>query len=61
MPHAVVIRAAGGLDQIGWEDVPASLPQAGEVLIRVEAAGAAFGDVLLRRGVAGGRFPATPG
>ena len=61
MPHKVVIRAAGGLEQIGWEAGPAPVPQRGEVLIRVEAAGAAFGDVLLRRGVAGGRFPVTPG
>ena len=61
MPHAVVIRASGGLEQIRWETVPAPVPQEGEVLVRVEAAGAAFGDVLLRRGVAGGRFPVTPG
>ena len=61
MPQRVVIRAAGGLDQVGWDEAPASPPRPGEVLVRVEAAGAAFGDVLLRRGLAGGRFPVTPG
>ena len=57
----MVIRAAGGLEQIGWEEAPITEPGAGQVRVRVEMAGAAFGDVLLRRGVAGGRFPATPG
>lgn len=61
MSHRVIIRAAGGLEKIGWEEVPIVKPQDGEVLVRVEMAGAAFGDVLLRRGVAGSRFPVTPG
>ncbi len=60
-PHRVVIRAVGGLEEIGWEEAPITKPEAGQVRVRVEFAGAAFGDVLLRRGVAGGRFPVTPG
>ena len=40
-PHRVVIRAAGGLDQIGWEDAPIAEPGMGQVRVRVEAAGAA--------------------
>lgn len=61
MNHKVSIRAAGGLEQIVWVEAAVPTPAEGEVLVRVEAAGAAFGDVLLRRGVAGGRFPVTPG
>lgn len=59
--RSVVIRAVGGPEQIVWEEAPNITPREGEVLVRVETAGSAFGDILLRRGVAGGRFPATPG
>ena len=59
--HRVLIRAVGGPEQIVWEEAPGITPREGEVLVRVETAGVAFGDVLLRRGVAGGRFPVTPG
>lgn len=61
MNHKVSIERAGGPEQIIWVEAPEPTPAEGEVLVRVEAAGVAFGDVLLRRGVAGGRFPVTPG
>ncbi len=61
MNHKVIIRAAGGLDQLAVIEEPVPTPKPGEALIRIEAAGAAFGDVLMRRGVAGGKFPQTPG
>lgn len=61
MNHKVSIEHAGGPERIIWVEAPKPMPAEREVLVRVEAAGVAFGDVLLRRGVAGGRFPVTPG
>ena len=61
MPHKIGIHAAGGLEQVDWKVVSAPVPGRGELLIRIEAAGAALGDVLLRREAAGRRFPLPPG
>jgi NADPH:quinone reductase-like Zn-dependent oxidoreductase len=57
----VVISAAGGPENVVWQEAATSSPKEREVLVRVELAGAAFGDILLRRGVTGDRFPVTPG
>ena len=37
------------------------VPGPGEAKVRILAAGAAYGDVLLRRGLADGRFSVKPG
>ncbi|MBC7938709.1 MAG: alcohol dehydrogenase catalytic domain-containing protein, partial [Chitinophagaceae bacterium] len=57
----IVFKRAGGPDQLALEEAPDCAPGSGEVRIRVLATGVAFGDILLRRGLAGGRFPVTPG
>ncbi len=61
MNRKVVIRRAGGLDEIELVEEAEPVPGPGEAKIRILAAGAAYGDVLLRSGLAGGRFPVTPG
>ena len=61
MNRKVVIRHAGGPDQIEIVEEVEPVPGPGEAKVRILAAGAAYGDVLLRRGLAGGRFPVTPG
>ncbi len=61
MNRKIIIRRPGGLDQIEVVEGDEPIPAPGEAKIRVRAAGAAYGDVFLRRGLAGGRFPATPG
>ncbi|MPZ94717.1 MAG: zinc-binding dehydrogenase [Propionibacteriales bacterium] len=54
--EAVVIRAYGEPDQLQLEQVPTPEPSAGQVLVEVEAAGVAYADVLMRRGI----YPETP-
>ena len=61
MNRKVVIRRAGGLDGIERVEEAEPVPGPCEAKVRTLAAGAAYGDVLLRRGLAGGRFPVTPG
>ena len=61
MNRKVVIRQPGGLDEIGVIEEAEPVPADGEAKIRILAAGAAYGDIMLRRGVTGGRFPVTPG
>ncbi len=61
MNQKIVIRRPGGLDRIEVVEEAEPVPASGEAKIRVLAAGCAYGDVLLRRGLAGGRFPVTPG
>ena len=49
--RAVLLRGHGGFDQLEYrEDVPAPLPAAGEVLLRIGAAGVNNTDVNLRIG-----------
>lgn len=47
---AVRFHKTGGPDVLVYEDVDDPMPAAGEVLIRVEAAGLNFADVMRRRG-----------
>lgn len=54
---AVVITRPGGPDVLDIHDVPAPQPAAGEVLVRVRAAGLNRADLLQREG----RYPAPPG
>ena len=59
----VVYEKLGGPDVVKAVAGPLPTPGAGQVRIRVEAAGAAYGDVLPRRGLSmpAARFPYTPG
>lgn len=61
MNERVVVEKPGGALKVVREAEPA--PRAGQVKVRVLAAGVAFGDVLLRRGVGvrASAFPVTPG
>jgi len=60
--RAIVVRTYGGPEVLKLEEVPTPRPEAGEVLIRIAAAGVAFGDTLRRQGMAGAsRPPFTPG
>ncbi|KJU79916.1 quinone oxidoreductase [Ectopseudomonas oleovorans] len=47
---AVRFHQTGGPEQLIYEDVPTPQPSAGEVLLRVKAAGVNFADVMRRRG-----------
>lgn len=48
---AVRVRVPGGPEALRYEDVPTPAPQAGQVLVRVEAAGVNFIDVYQRNGL----------
>jgi putative PIG3 family NAD(P)H quinone oxidoreductase len=55
--RAVVFTAAGGPEVIGVREVPTPFPGAGEVRVRVRAAGLNRADIYQRRG----GYPAPPG
>lgn len=58
----VIIRRAGGPDRLQLVDAPMPECAADEVVIRNEAVGVAFADVLIREGLYPGvPLPATPG
>lgn len=61
--RAVVLARTGAPDALRLEALPAPTPGAGEVLVRVLAAGVAFAQILMRRGVYAYAppFPFTPG
>lgn len=54
---AVVVREHGDLDVLRFEDVPAPVPRADEVVVRVRASGVNNLDTWVRRGVPGHTFP----
>ncbi len=54
---AVVITRPGGPEVLALRDVPAPSPGAGEILVRVRAAGINRADVLQRMG----QYPPPPG
>ena len=59
---AIRVHAPGGPEALHYEDVPDPTPKAGEVLVRVEAAGVNFIEVYFRTGVYKvAAFPFTPG
>jgi len=47
---AVTIRAPGGPDQLGWDDVPDPVPGHGEVVVDVVASAVNRADILQREG-----------
>lgn len=55
--RAAVVRAHGGVDAVSVEPMPVPQPGAGEVLVRVRAAGLNHLDLWVRRGVPGHPFP----
>jgi D-arabinose 1-dehydrogenase-like Zn-dependent alcohol dehydrogenase len=61
--RAVVADAIGNADGLRWTDVPDSRPRRDECVIRVEACGACWHDVLVRSGVRtqGTEFPVILG
>lgn len=63
MNQRIVVKKPGGLDALNLVEEQEPTPSAGQVKVRILAAGVAYGDVMLRRGV--GRpasgYPVTPG
>jgi NADPH:quinone reductase-like Zn-dependent oxidoreductase len=59
----VVITGLGGPEVLKWVEEYLPTPGAGEVRVRILAAGVAFADVLMRRGLYPGtpKFPFAPG
>jgi synaptic vesicle membrane protein VAT-1 len=62
----VVIRRPGGYEQLQFEKCPSPKPEAGQVLVQVEASGVNYADVLVRWGVYSSAkefvgWPITPG
>ena len=47
---AVVLKSYGGIDQFATEEIPTPKPEAGQVLIRIEASAVNPFDLLLRQG-----------
>ncbi len=59
MPRAVQFEQYGGIDVLHVVDVPRPEPGAGEVLVRVKAAGINIGEAKIRQGLLHERWPAT--
>ena len=58
----IYVTATGGPEQLKLIDAPMPVPGAGELLLRVEAVGVAFADVVMRMGFYPGvKVPFTPG
>jgi NADPH:quinone reductase-like Zn-dependent oxidoreductase len=61
MSSAIVITEFGGPEVLQWREVQPAAPQAGEVLIRVRAAGVGPTDLHIRAGHLAAVFPQRPG
>lgn len=62
MNQRIVIAASGGPEALSLTDEPVPVAGPGELLVRVEATGVAFADILMRRGLYPTTgFPVTPG
>ncbi|MEV7605716.1 quinone oxidoreductase [Paenarthrobacter sp. NPDC089322] len=61
MPHAIVATRAGGPEVLNYLTVPRPVPQRGQLLVRVAAAGINFRDTLERRGTRKTLYPYIPG
>ncbi len=57
----VRLTQAGGPEVLQLQAAPVPVPGAGELLVRMQAAGVAFGDVTQRQGRNPGRLPAVLG
>ena len=58
---AIRVHAAGGPEALRYEDIPQPAPEAGHVLVKIEAAGVNFIDVYQRTGHYKVAVPFTPG
>jgi NADPH2:quinone reductase len=58
---AIRVHATGGPEALRLEEVPVPVPGAGQIVIRVEAAGVNFVDVYHRKGLYPVSLPFTPG
>jgi NADPH:quinone reductase-like Zn-dependent oxidoreductase len=61
MNERIVVKKPGDINALELVEEAEPIPQAGQVKVRILAAGVAFGDVLLRRGIGHMAFPVTPG
>lgn len=59
MPQAVRLHQYGGPEVLSIEDVPQPTPAAGQVLVRVKAAGINPGEASIRKGVFKDTWPST--
>ena len=59
MPKAVQFDSYGGVDVLEVRDVPRPVPEAGEVLVEVRAAGIKPSEAVIRSGGLANQFPAT--
>ncbi|MFC4454803.1 NADP-dependent oxidoreductase [Deinococcus sonorensis] len=59
MPQAVQLHNYGDIDVLKVEEVPQPTPAAGEVLVRVKAAGINPGEASIRKGVFKDTWPST--
>ncbi len=59
--RAIVVEEPGGPEVLTVREVADPSPGAGEVLVRVEAAGVNFADVVMRQGLTRQPFPLVPG
>jgi NADPH:quinone reductase-like Zn-dependent oxidoreductase len=59
MPKAVQFDSYGGIDVLEVRDVPRPVPEAGEVLVKVKAAGINPSEAVIRSGALHHLFPAT--
>ena len=58
---AIRVHAAGGPEALRYEDIPQPTPEAGQVFVKIEAAGVNFIDVYQRTGQYKVAVPFTPG
>lgn len=63
MNERVIVGKSGGLDALQVTQTPEPVPQPGQVKVRILAAGVAYGDVMVRRGIGyrASAYPLTPG
>ncbi len=50
MPHAIMLKNPGGVENLSWEELPMPTPNKGEVLVRQKAVGLNFIDIYHRTG-----------
>lgn len=59
--RSIVVEQAGGPEVLVVREAARPVPQAGQVLVRVAAAGVNYADVMMRGGRTAAPFPLTPG
>lgn len=59
--RSIVVEQAGGPEVLVVREAARPVPQSGQVLVRVAAAGVNYADVMMRGGRTAAPFPLTPG